>query len=247
MWPDEILDSHPLLLGVQMKRNVSLPQCHSCPSRLCSLFKYLDKSLLELLSQNKCGQLYKKGELLFQEGAYSQGIFCIYEGIVKIFKLDSQGNEQILRFAHKTDLIGYKALLTGGRYVNFASAIEDSRVCFIPQETLWQLLKSDNGFATAFLKLLAQESSSSEKQITNMARRTARERLAATLLTLRQAYEVGRILIKRSDLAKVIGTDYSTTMRILKEFKTQRIIETNPQHISILAPQKLAEIAKFVE
>ena len=38
---------------------------------------------LEILTVNKSEQVYKKGEIIFREGAYPSGIFYIVDGKVK--------------------------------------------------------------------------------------------------------------------------------------------------------------------
>ena len=49
-----------------------------------------------LLMKHKSEQIYKKGEIVFREGALPSGIFFIVEGKVKKYKLDQDGREQII-------------------------------------------------------------------------------------------------------------------------------------------------------
>ncbi len=64
---------------------------------------------LELLRANKSEQVYKKGEIIFREGAYPAGIFYIISGKVKKYKLDKEGKEHIIYVANIGELLGYHA------------------------------------------------------------------------------------------------------------------------------------------
>ncbi len=47
------------------------------------------------LMVHKSEHIYKKGEVLFREGAYPSGIYYVIEGKVKKYKTDQHGREQI--------------------------------------------------------------------------------------------------------------------------------------------------------
>jgi CRP-like cAMP-binding protein len=56
---------------------------------------------------------YKKGEIIFKEGSYAAGVYCINAGKIKLSMMGDEGKEQIVRMAKPGDIIGYKALLSG--------------------------------------------------------------------------------------------------------------------------------------
>ena len=69
----------------------------------------------ELLTANKTEQVYKKGEIIFREGAYPSGIFYIKEGKVKKYKVDKDAKEHIIYVANTGELLGYHAILSEDR------------------------------------------------------------------------------------------------------------------------------------
>lgn len=79
-------------------------------------------------------QKYQKGEIIFREGVVPYGIFFIQQGKVKKYKVDASGREQIIYVANKGELIGYHAVLSEERYPDFAAAMEDSMISFIPKD-----------------------------------------------------------------------------------------------------------------
>lgn len=56
-----------------------------------SILKDLPLNDLELLTAHKSEQVYKKGEIIFREGAYPSGIFYITLGKVKKYKVNKEG------------------------------------------------------------------------------------------------------------------------------------------------------------
>ena len=69
-----------------------------------------------MLAAHETRQVYRKGEIIFREGAYPSGIFIINGGKVKKYKLDKEGREQIIYVANKGELIGLQAVLAEDRY-----------------------------------------------------------------------------------------------------------------------------------
>ena len=71
-------------------------QCQFCKSKGDSHFADLPNEDLDILSAHKSCITYKKGQNLFYEGTRPMGIFCINFGKVKVYKMGSNGKEQIL-------------------------------------------------------------------------------------------------------------------------------------------------------
>src|SRR5918912_3558272 len=99
-----------------------------------SILKDLPAEDVELLNANKTEQVYSKGEIICREAAYPAGIFYIIDGKVKKYKVDKDGKEHIIYVANQGEILGYHAILSEDRYPDSASALEKSRIAFIPKE-----------------------------------------------------------------------------------------------------------------
>ena len=75
-----------------------------------SILTALSPEDFDLLTQNQTEQVYKKGEIIFREGAYPSGIFYLTSGKAKKYKIDGEGREQIIYVANTGELIGYHAV-----------------------------------------------------------------------------------------------------------------------------------------
>ena len=108
--------------------------CSVCNSRVHSIFKKLNITETESLSEIKACSHYKKGQYIFSENGNPLGLYCINHGKVKLAATGENGKEQILRLLKDGDVAGYRSLISGERYHCNAVALEDSSICFIPKQ-----------------------------------------------------------------------------------------------------------------
>lgn len=217
-----------------------------------SILKDLPPEDFALLTVHKTEQFYSKGEIVFREAAYPAGIFYIIEGKVKKYKVDNEGREHIIYVANPGELIGYHAILAEDRYPDSASALEKSRIAFIPKEDFLKTLQQSAVLSKRLLKTLSHEFAVLTNGISVIAQKPARERLALQLIILREKYKVNfqpgmpvEINISRDDLANIAGTARENAVRILTEFKEAGIVETKGRKIIVLDVNQLINIANY--
>lgn len=217
-----------------------------------SILKDLPPDDFALLTSNKTEQVYSKGEIIFREAAYPSGIFYIIEGKAKKYKVDSKGKEQIIYVANQGELIGYHAILAEDRYPDSASALEKSRIAFIPKEDFLKTIEQSPVLNRRLLKTLSHEFAVLANSISVFAQKSVRERMALQLIILREKYKVNfqpgmpvEINISRDDLSNMVGTVRESAVRILAEFKEEGIVKTNGRKIIVLDVNRLVQIANY--
>ncbi len=236
-----------------MKKKVDIPTCQECKSRICSIFNELSPEELELISHSKGGNLYKRGQNIFYDGTRPSGLYCLNSGKVKIYKIDHTGREQIVRLAKSGDVIGYRSLISGELYSSFAAPLEDSLICFIPKNVFFKVLQENSSISMKLMKMLSQDLKSAENRIADMAQKPVRERLAETLLILKEFYGTEGdemtldIALTREDLANIVGTATESVIRYLSEFKHDRIIDLKGRKIKILNHSLLVRTANVYD
>ncbi len=194
---------------------------------------------------------YKKGQLIFSEGSNPLGLYCVNEGKIKLSHSGHDGKEQIVRMARNGDVLGYRALLSGERYNASAVALDDTNVCFIPRDTFFSVLKSNAGLSLEIIKMLSLELRKAEQTITDLAQRPVRERTAEALLFLKETYGFEEdeatinVVLSREDIANLVGTATETAIRLLSEFKSDKIVEFIGKKIKILDMKKLVKTANI--
>ena len=230
------------------QQEIHVPLCDKCSLESGSIFKNLTADEMEILNFEKDFRQYKRGDILYREGNRISGFFCVNSGIIKVFKTGFDGKEQIIRFAKPGDIIAYRSVLSNELACTSAKVIEDCQVCFIPSEILIQFIKANSTFSLELLKLACHELGEANSFITDIAQKTVRERLAEILLLL--VHEFGldgesflNISLTREELANIVGTATESVIRLLSEFKTDKLVELKGRKIKILNKKELEKIS----
>jgi CRP-like cAMP-binding protein len=195
-------------------------------------------------------QVYSKGEVIFREGAVASGIFIINKGKIKKYKADQTGNEQIIYVANAGELIGYHAVLAEERYPDSAATLEESIISFIPKEDFLTTLATSSVLPRKLLKTLSHEFTVLTNSIFVFAQRSVKERLAITLIVLREKFKENTlpgkeimINLSRNDLANMVGTGSENITRFLMEFKATNILATEGKKIWIKDVKQLIKLS----
>lgn len=230
------------------QQEVHIPFCDKCAMETGSIFKHLTGDETDLINYEKEFRQYKRGEILYHEGSRISGFYCINNGIIKVFKTGLDGKEQIIRFAKPGDIIAYRSVLSNELACTSAKVIEDCLVCFIPAEILISFIKTNSNYALELLKLACHELGEANSFITDIAQKTVRERLAEILLLLVNDFGLDdqnylQISLTREELANIVGTATESVIRLLSEFKSDKLVELNGRRIRILNGKGLEKIS----
>jgi CRP/FNR family transcriptional regulator, polysaccharide utilization system transcription regulator len=226
-----------------------LHTCKGCTASTNSVFRNLTPSETSFLEAEKHCSVYKKGEILYREGNRISGVYCIIEGILKIYKTGSDGKEQIVAFAKKGDLTGYRSVLSNEPACTTAEVLEETNICFIPSAVIFQLVRSNGDFSLSLLQLTCRELDQANSIIKDIAQKTVRERLAEALLMLHSTFGVSadgnlNIILTREELANIVGTATESVIRLLSDFKSEGLIALSGKKIRLENIKKLEKLSK---
>ncbi len=215
-----------------------------------TLFKHLNDSELDLIPLEEGPDIYKRGEIVYEEGYRINGFYCLVRGIIKIFKTGFDGKDQILRFAKPGDIMGFRSTITGELACTTTKVIEEAALCFIPGTLVKSFVRSNGDFAMDMLELACNELGEANDYITDIAQKTVRERLAEVLIHLKWSFNLDsenflQISLTREELANIVGTATESVIRLLSEFKQDRLIELHGRKIKILDETKLIKIGNM--
>ncbi|MCD4737554.1 MAG: Crp/Fnr family transcriptional regulator, partial [Bacteroidales bacterium] len=152
-------------------------------------------------------------------------------GTIKISKTGIDGKEQIVRFVLPGSLLGIRAFVSGRNYMANAATIEDSVVCFINRDTFFKITSKYPTISHCIISVLSELLEEAENKMTSLAQKPVRSRLAESLLILNKIFktencqvEKATINMTREDLANIVGTATETVIRLLSEFKEERLV-----------------------
>jgi CRP/FNR family transcriptional regulator len=226
--------------------------CLSCKSFIGNIFCSLPKARAEELDRHKIVREYKKKQALFFEGNPAGGVYCIKTGLVKLYKTGPEGKQYILNLAGPTNVLGIDSVLSGQPHSATAEMIYQGTVCFIPKDFLINLAKQDCSLSMKISQFLAGELLKSEEERLDLAQMAVRERFARLLGLLAKSYGKAvpkgvsiDLKLNREEMAEMIGTAAETAMRLLKEFKEEKLLEIHGKEITILNKTGLEKAAQI--
>lgn len=227
------------------------PECFDCEVFKKSYFSNIKNGDLEDLKLEKSASLYKAGQIVFHEDNRALGVYCLNSGKVKLYKVDNEGREQIIRFVTPGELFGYSSIIGSRHYLITAEAIEDSVICFIDNNLFSSLTVKYPEINKILIASLGSMLNDAEDKIISLARKQVRERLAEALLTLCKKFNtescVNNNILKlsREDLANIVGSATETIIRLLSEFREEEIIAIKGRMIILKDTKKLKKIANL--
>lgn len=229
-------------------------KCSACELRDESIFCDLPSEYLSSLDRAKKEQILPAHRMLFQEGDQPKGLYCVYSGKVKVYKMDANGNQQIVRLAGPGDLVGYRSLLIDEPYLANAESLEETHLCYLAKQDFFHILGNHPRTAMNVIQLLAGNLGHAESQLIALSHKTVRERLAEFLLHFKEKYGIQtprgirlNISLTRLELAELIGTTRESATRLLSDFKKKRLIATQGREITLLDVPRLLEAANLAE
>ena len=220
------------------------------------LFSYLSPEDYAELFQEARYLEREKGELVFQEGLPAEGIYLICSGKVKLVQqTPDKRKKQILKILGPGDLLGEETFFAGGTYNAYARALEPTKLCFFPREAFLRFLDRHPSVALQLLERLSQEVKEYQNLLVESAYERSEERLARMLLELGRKFGhrerrgegetyVIDLSLSRAELAELLGLRPETTIRILRRWQDEGLLEIRGRRLIILDEEGLAAYVK---
>lgn len=189
---------------------------------------------------------YTKDEILFSAQENASGFYYVQSGEIRVYKMDENGREVEVVRLEPGDFLGEAIVFVSSRFPFFAQAVKDSNVLFFEKKAILRKIESDPSAAKFFVNLLAKKCLVLNKRIESLGLQTVRQRLIQYMLSHCRGDEqcVIELKMKKSELAKILGTISETLSRNLKQMQKEGLIEVNGSRIRIMdCPRLRAELS----
>jgi CRP/FNR family transcriptional regulator, dissimilatory nitrate respiration regulator len=237
-------DTRPLAKGVSEKAIMSFTDFIATTPLFAGLLR---EHLLEL-SKIAVQSRFRRGQMIFSEGSEARGFYILRSGRVKVFKLSSEGKEQILHILTPKEPFGEVAVFAGMNFPAYAEAMEESEVVFFPKPAFESLIRKDPSMALNMLAVLSTRLKHFTRLVEDLSLKEVPQRLAAYLLFLgdRKGKDPNRDVdldITKGQLASLLGTIPETLSRILGKMTSQGYIRVEGRKIRILDEEALGGLS----
>jgi len=221
--------------------------CDNC--ELKGLFyENINDVMIESICNSKIEQEFKKGDVIINSNDTITEFIYLKEGLVKLFKIAENGEEQIFTFAKPFDFVSLLSVFTYNRHNYSVVAIEPSITCSIQLSELNSLLESNNKFAISTLKKLSVVSDKIIQESLKIKQKNVKGRVAYILLFFSDIIYQSKYFslpISRKDIANFVGVSTENVIRTMSEFRKEEIIGIFGKHIEIIDYNKLKKICEL--
>jgi len=215
--------------------------CGECGFR-STVFNCLSNEQLELLSTGKDLLKAKKGEVIIKQGDKVKDFIFLRVGLAKLSRVSSEGKEQLVGIARPKDFVGLLSLFSSPVHPYSIIAIEDSEFCIVEFELVNRLVQESGKFAFSLLQKISQVSDLLLNTKLDIDNRQLRGRIAFILdLFSKEVYESTKfnLPISRKEIGELIDMRVENVVRILSEFRKDKILSIEGTTIEILQPERL--------
>jgi CRP/FNR family transcriptional regulator len=203
---------------------------------LVTIFQELPEKDISTLAKVVSEHHYQSGEFLYRAGDDADSLMIVAHGQAKVFKLASNGKEQLIRILQTGDFDGEAALFGNIERTSFAQALMDTDVCSISRADFQKLMQSSPELAVNMVNAFGQRITKLEQQNTEVTTANVESRLANYLLETSAGLNQANFTLplKKKDIATYLGTTPETISRKLTQMSDNELLENKGSHIKII-------------
>ncbi|GAB4283995.1 MAG: hypothetical protein Kow0068_08960 [Marinilabiliales bacterium] len=206
--------------------------------------QYLNDDEIEKITKVKIE--FYKGETICKQGAFSNYIMLLTDGLVKACIINDFNKSYIYKITKPFNFIGLSTLY-GDNYYHFSSiALTHSTLYLIEKTVFDQIVKSNKNFYLSVMRWYCRSFEHVYDRMNCIANKQSLGRIADTLLYLTlDIFETTKIpnIITRRDIAELSGLSVENTVRVLSELKKDKIIRILNNEIEVLNSKMLKTIS----
>lgn len=214
------------------------------------LFQGLPPDILDEIAAISSLKTVKKEQMIFQEGDEAQGFYLVFDGMVKIFKLSSEGKEQILHIFGPGEPFGEAAVFAGRSFPANAMSLAEGKIIFTGRKAFEGVLMRHPSLSLNMLAILSMRLRKFTAIIENLSLKEVPGRLAAFILMMsgeKGGIDWFNLDMTKGQVANTLGTTPETLSRILKLMHERGCISYRKKTVSILDRQLLEDLSEGLE
>jgi len=233
---------------VDIERAASNPEKNWCMAEV-DIFCDLDEAEMDALAAAAPMKTWPAGALIYTPHQPVETLFILKKGRIRIFRVSPDGRALTTAIIEPGTIFGEMVVVGQRMHDSFAEALDDVVVCVMTKNDVRRLLLGDPRIAARISETLGKRLGELEQRLSDAVFKTVTERIAGTLVTLAAGHSgrpFGRgtqVKLTHEQLAALAATSRETTTKILGEFADQGLVALNRGRITVLARDKLRQIA----
>ena len=190
---------------------------------------------------------FKKGEYIYLPDEYSDKIFFLTNGRVKIGTYAESGKEITKAILGNGEIFGELAMVGETTRRDFAIAMEKTMVCIMSVDEMKSMMREHNGLSLFIMKVMGSRVLEMEQRLESLVFKDSRTRIIEFLknLAVKKGQRVGyemlvRKFLTHQEIANLTATSRQTVTTVLNELRNKNILIFNRRRLLIRDMDKLA-------
>jgi CRP/FNR family transcriptional regulator len=219
--------------------------------RRAPLFKALDDEAATALQSQMSRTHMERGDVLFHEGDRGDTLYVIAEGKIKLGRTSPDGRENLVAILGPGEMFGELSLFDPGPRTMTATAVAETQLLELGNDSLTGLLTGRPEVAKALLAALAQRLRRTNAHLADLVFTDVPGRVAKALLELSERFGRavdGGILVShdltQEELAQLVGASRETVNKALADFATRGWLRLEARAVLLQDVERLRKRAR---
>ena len=221
--------------------------CENCELKELFVENLEGDSMLEMCN-SKFEREYAAGEIIIKEGTQIHDFIYLKSGLVKLFRSDPSGLEQIITIAKPMDYVSLLSVFSNREYNYSVAALDDSVTCSLKLSTLLAMMDKNSRLALGLLRKMSLAADRIILDSLEIRKKHLRGRVAHLLLYFSEQVYFSpefELPLTRKEMAEYVGMTTENVIRSLSEFRKDEILKIYGKTIHIINTETLRSIADF--
>jgi CRP/FNR family transcriptional regulator len=182
---------------------------------------------------------FKAGQRIFTIGQPFDTLYIVHSGFLKTVLIDEFGNEQVLSFPMKGDLIGVDGIHTK-RYASEGVALSNCDLILLPFKKFTALGRAHAELEQSMYSVMSRELIREQSMISMLGALSAEARVARFLVSLADRFadmgyssKLFNLRMTRHEIGSYLGLTLETVSRTLSAFNEIGLISVDQRSIGI--------------
>ena len=225
---------------------------NKCDCEKCDVkemfYKNVEAQYIEIVCNTKIEKVFKKGDMIIEEGKPIESFIYLKSGLVKLYKQGEDEKGQIIIIAKPFDFVNLLSVFSNTNYNYSVTALEDSVTCHLDLDHIKNMIRTNGEFALSVMKKISKVSDTIILESLTIRKKNIHGRVAYILLFFAdQIYEdkYFELPLNRREIAEFIGKTTENVIRTLSEFRRDGLIKIFGKSIEIIDKEKLQQVSDF--
>jgi CRP/FNR family transcriptional regulator len=194
---------------------------------------------------------FKAGQRLFTIGQNFDTLYIVNSGFLKTVLIDEAGNEQVLSFPMKGDVLGVDGIHSR-QYMSEAVALSSCDVIVVPFKVFTSLGRKFPEMEVSMYGVMSRELTREHTMASMLGSLSAEARVGRFLVTLSERFSAmgysGKefnLRMTRQEIGSYLGLTLETVSRTLSAFDKLGYIAVDGKSISLLEPTVLKTLRRL--